>query len=328
MSQLSYEQCFKIQEYISIHNCKWTKYSQKDIAKYIWCNQSSVSRELSRCKLLGITYNADIAHKQRKETRSNTNDRIHTKIAQNSDLDVYIRTNLTEQYRSPEQIAWRRNIDHKNKQISCQTIYTHIYEHYPDLVAKYLKRKGKKYNYWRYRTKNKIPNRTSIHQRPQIIEDKERIWDFEWDTIVWSNKWDRIVTCNDRKTWYLFADIILQQAESNLAIATSVAIMMQLKDIERHKLKTITLDNWVEFFDHEYLCEQLWIQTYFADPYSSWQRWANENTNGLLRFFFPKWTDFKTIKIEYFKYIVNLINNRPRKRLWRKTPKEMFFCNK
>ena len=77
--------------------------------------------------------------------------------------------------------------------------------------------------------------------------------------------------------------------------------------------------------DHNYIQEQLGMDTYFADPYSSWQRWANENTNGLLRHFYPKGTDFTLIEQEHFKHVVQLINNRPRKRLWRETPAEVFY---
>ncbi len=325
MAQLTYEQCVQLQEYIWVCGHKWLRFTQEDAAQYIWSVQPTVSRELKRCRLLEIPYNAGIAHKQRSDIRLNTNNDIHNKILLGSELDIYIKDKLTVACRSPEQIAWIRGVEYPNQKVAYQTIYSYIYEHYPELVQKHFKRHGKKYNYWKIRTRNKIPNRVSIHHRPIEVEAKERLWDFEGDTIVWSNTWDRIVTCNDRKSGMLFADIILQQNEQRLAIATSTAMMLQLKDIDRCKLKTITFDNWVEFFDHEYLKEMLGIDTFFADPYSSWQRWANENTNGLLRFFFPKWTDFKMIDLNYFKHVVQLINNRPRKRLWWKTPMEVFY---
>lgn len=325
MAQLVYEQRVQLQEFIWVCGHKWMIFTQEDAAQYIWSVQPTISRELKRCKLLGIPYNADIAHKQRGDIRAQVNNKIHNKILLGSELDLYIKEKLTIACRSPEQIAWDRWEKHPNQKITYPTIYSHIYEYYPELIQKHLKRHGKNYNYWGYKTRNKIPNRVSIHERPAEVETKERLWDFEWDTIVWSNRWDRIVTCNDRKSWYLFADIILQQNEQSLAIATSVAMMKQLKDIEKSRLKTITLDNWVEFFDHEYLNYILGIDVYFADPYSSWQRWANENTNGLLRFFFPKWTDFRTIDPDYFKHVVQLINDRPRKRLWRKSPSEVFY---
>ena len=333
MEQLTYEQRFKIQEYLEINAINGTWFTQVALAEYVGTNQSTISRDLKKFRSRNWSYDARTAHRITKQKRASVNKQIHTKIIEWSKLAVYIEQHLQENpqnkkegFWSPEQIAWRRRKDHpKEQSITHQTIYTYIYEHLPGLIKKYLKRHGKKYNYWKHKTNNKIPNRASIHDRPPEVEAKERLWDFEGDTIVWSNTWDRIVTCNDRRSWMLFADIILQQNSQSLAISTSVAMTKQLRDIETSKLKTMTLDNWVEFFDHEYIKEQLWIETYFADPYSSWQRGANENTNGLLRYFFPKWTDFSLIDVEYFRHAVRLINNRPRKRLWRKTPMEVFY---
>lgn len=323
--QLTYEQRFKIQEYIDICCEKKIRFRQVDLAYHANTTQPTVSRELKRYKdAIWLIYCAKTAHQFTKQKRSEVNKELHTKIIKWSKLSAYIQEKLVKDHWSPEQIAWDRWLRHPT--ITHQTIYSYLYKYHSDLIKEYLKRHGKKYNYWKCRTKNKIPDRVSIHDRPAEVEEKKRLGDFEGDTIVWSNTWDRIVTCNDRKSGMLFADIILQQNNQSLAIATSVAMTMQLRDVSKEKLKTITLDNWVEFFDHKYIQEQLGIQTYFADPYSSWQRWANENTNGLLRYFFPKWTDFRTIDLNYFKHIVQLINNRPRKRLWRKTPSEVFYA--
>jgi len=319
-----------MQEYSQTCSSKNLKFTQTEMAIYIGTTQPTVSRELKRFKDIWWAYNAYFAQQAKEKKREEVNKHLHTKVIKWSELALYIEKHLKkkEDARSPEQIAWTRNLTHPNQKITHPTIYKYIYEYCPDLVKENLKRHGKKYNFWKSKTKNKIPNRISIHDRPPEIETRERLWDFEWDTIVWSNKWDRMVTAVDRKSGFLLSDIILQKNEQKLSIATSMAIFMQMKDVDRSKLKTITFDNWVEFFDHEYLCEQLWILTFFADPYSSRQRWTNENTNGLIRFFFPKWTDFSTIDPDYFRHVIDLINNRPRKRLWWKTPAEVFLCSK
>jgi len=317
MSQLSKEQCIQLHGYY-----KKITTNQQSLADLLWVNQSTISRELMRCHALWTWYNIEFAWKDRIDKRDKANNDVHTKIILWSELANYIEKNLLITW-SPEQIAWRWKAE-TWETITHPTIYSFIYEHRPEKVVEHLRRKGKKYKKNGYK-KNKIPNRVSIHDRPEIVEERTRIWDFEWDTIVWKDTADRIITNVDRTSRYLLADLILRVKEESLSIATSVSLFRMFQKIPKDKIHTETLDNWVEFFDHEYIYEMLWIWVYFADPYSSWQRWTNENTNWLLRYFFPKWTDFKNITNEQLQKCVYLINNRPRKCLWFKTATEVFF---
>jgi IS30 family transposase len=287
MSQLSYEKCIQLEVLVGY----WVTHQTK-LSKELWCSQSTISRELSKAKELWIPYNAKFLREQRELNRLRVNQDIHCKII-------------------------------SNNSVSHTTIYAYIYIHLLDLIPIALRRRWKKYKYRGWWTKSKIPNRISIHERPVEVESRDMIWHFEWDTIVWKNKWDRIATVVDRKSRYLFAGLVMQSVKELLSINTSMAIFGKLFWLKW--LLSITFDNWTEFCDHEYLIEQLKIKTYFADPYSSRQRWTNENTNWLLREFLPKWTDFSKITQAMLDKYVDMINNRPRKCLEWKTPSEVFF---
>lgn len=316
MPQLSYEKCVQLEALVSC----WIT-NQKRLWKQLWCHQSAISRELSKAKKLSTPYKAQMFWEKRKTDRKKVNQVIHCKILPHTALAIYIKTKLWES-RSPEQIANKRILDW-NKSISHSAIYSYIYNCLSELVTTSLRRRWKKYKYRWWWKKSKIPNRVSIHDRPASVESRDVIWHFEWDTIVWKNKWDRIATIVDRKSRYLFAGLVMQSVKEMLSINTSIAIFEKLYWLKW--LLSITFDNWTEFCDHEYLIEQLKIKTYFADPYSSRQRWTNENTNWLLREFLPKGTDFTQITQAMLDKYVDMINNRPRKCLWWKTPKEMFF---
>jgi len=294
--------------------------NQTKIAKMLWTTQSTVSRELKRAKDRWVPYNINI-WKERKITRAIINKDMHTKIKYGTRFCNYLLERL-KKTRSPEQICGKRNSENPNHTVVHQTVYRWLYENEWELVTKYFRRKGKK------RRKNsasasKIPNRISIHKRPQEINARARLGDFENDTIVWSNRWDRIVTSVCRRSRIIFADILLQQKDSSLAIWLSVSLFKIMK--EQPHVHSFTNDNGTEFTDYEYLDNQLGTQTFFADPYSSRQRWTNEYHNSLIREFFPKWTDFSTIDPTYFTDCIHLINSRPRKCLNRKTPYEVYY---
>jgi len=316
MPQLTYECRIKLQAF----NEEW--YNQVRIAKKLWVNQSTVSREIWICVKLWVSYSAVVAQEYLTQQRINANINIHKIIIEWTALWLFIENKLKE-FWSPENISNRWRIE-TWKNISHPTIYKYIYEYHPERITKYLRRrwkKNKRKTWW----KSIIKNRVSIRKRPKEVETRERLWDFEWDTVLGSDTKDRFVTNVCRKARFLLADIILWNSEQSLSINTSTTMFAQLKKLPQEKVKTQTLDNWVEFADHEYLTEMLWIQTYFADPYSSYQRWTNEQTNWLLRRFYPKWTDFKKIDPEEFKKNVDKINHKPRKCLWFKTPYEVFY---
>lgn len=227
--------------------------NQTYIAKSIWFNQSNISRELKPFKDSWIPYDAKIAQEIYEKKRFLANQLIHTKKILWTPLWDFIDDYIQKESWTPEGIAGRWKAE-TWEVISHPTIYKYIYNHRPNRVVKYLKRKWKvkKKNTW---WKSIIKNRVSIHERPKEVEDRSRLWDFEWDTVIWKDKKDRFVTNVDRKSWYLIARILLGSEPWKLSIKTSISLFDWLKNLPKDKVKTITLDNWVEFADHEFLQE-------------------------------------------------------------------------
>ncbi len=311
-NHLTYENLVQIQAYLHI------THSRTKIGKFIWCNKSTISRLLAPFKHNYDLFDPEYERQQRQEARYKANQQFHKLKAWDS-LTEYILKQI-KSYRSPEEISWRYELDH-GIYISPQTIYDYIYEHYPEFIVKYFRRRWKKYKYWTIPAKH-IPNRKWIEQRPEAANNRERLWDFEWDTIC--GKWhkQRIVTYADRKSWYLLA----KKLKSVIWMAWELTISSRelFWTIPAHKKHTVTDDNGVEFVDHEEFTRQSWVAVYFANKYRPRERWTNEYTNWLIRQFLPKWHDFDTVTDWQLEEIVEIINTRPRKKLWRKTPKEVF----
>lgn len=304
---------------IEIYIKEWFNYSQ--IAEKLWRSPSSITREVKRYKSkTSWKYSSKLAIKQRKEKRSKVNKKNKQRIKNDDFLTKYI-ISKTKKYWSPEQISWRLELE-ENIKISKDTIYKFIYENHPYLIKKYFRRKWKKYKQDR-KSKYQLMDRKMIDTRPEIVENKERIWDWEWDTIIWVRWWNKevILTNVDRKSWYLIASKIKDKSWNSVLDET----IKLFSRIPKYKRKTMTYDNWREFSEHRMIEYFTWFDVYFAYPYHSRERWANENTNWLLRQFLPKKTDFQTISKNQLKYYVSLINSRPRKRLNFKTPNEVFF---
>jgi IS30 family transposase len=227
-----------------------------------------------------------------------------------------------KQYQSPEQIVGmlRRSGTH----IAASTIYRHIKDRAPHL-KKYLRSQKGRYRR-RHRTKireaiRERAKKRRINERPPVVERRSRIGDFEGDTMMGRDKRVRIVTFVDRKSGYLIADLLpFMRAE----LLTS-RMLTRLKRLPKEKRKTLTLDNGPEFSDWERFEEKSGMTVYFAYPYHSWERGTNENTNGLLRQYFPKSYDFNLITPEELARVVRLINDRPRKRHKFKNPCDVFW---
>lgn len=159
-----------------------------------------------------------------------------------------------------------------------------------------------------------------INTRPEIIEKRERIGDWEGDTIVGKERKLAILTHVDRKSGYLIAN----KLNKITAEYVNKITIQTFKDFPDNAKQSITYDNGTYFSQYEFIERDTSMDVYFAFPYHSWERGTNENTNGLLRQFYPKKSPFKNItQINLDKY-VNLINNRPRKRLHYRTPCEVF----
>ncbi|MEM6698626.1 MAG: IS30 family transposase [Bacteroidota bacterium] len=170
--------------------------------------------------------------------------------------------------------------------------------------------------------RNIIPNRVDISQRPQHIEKKEHIGDWEGDLIIGASGSGALITLVDRASKYVLIGFVATKNAYEVRCKIQ-DMMIGIKD----KVNTITFDNGREFTDHIAIQKTLGAKTYFATPYHSWERGLSEHTNGLIRKFFPKKIPFKDVSKENILRVQNLLNNRPRKVLNFKTPNEVFLPN-
>lgn len=311
---------FTEKEIYAIEIYLWERYNYSDIAKKLWKHHTSVGRIVKkyRSRKTGKFY-ASMCIKQRTEVRSQVN-RANKNRIKGTSLECFI-LKYIKRYLSPDEIAERWKLE-KKESLSKDTIYKYIYEEHPELIKKYLRRWWKKYQN-RRKEKYQINGRKIIDERPNIVDTRSRIWDWEWDTVVGVRWWSKevILTNVERKSGYLLATKVINKSGEAVLDGT----LKLFKNIPKYKQKTMTYDNGREFSHHsmiEYLTK---LEVYFAHPYSSHERGTNENTNGLLRQFIPKKTDIQSVSENQLKYYVSLINSRPRKRLGYKTPYEVFF---
>ena len=217
---------------------------------------------------------------------------------------------------SPEQVAAELPISH-------EALYQHIYVNKADggLLWKNLrcqKKKRKRYAGGTDR-RGQIPGRRPIHERPADVETRRTVGHWEGDTVIGAGHKQAIVTLVERRSGY--ARLMKVSHKTSKQVAD--AVIKKLRSINAG-VKTITFDNGKEFAEHARIDEALGSKTYFADPFSSWQRGSNENFNGLLRQYIPKKRPLSTVTDEELKMIEERLNNRPRKRLRFKTPNQVF----
>lgn len=226
------------------------------------------------------------------------------------------------QYWSPDQIAGRAREefpDDDARRVSHQTIYTWIRSRPAEerrQLESCLRRHG------RSRPKNdgrgRLPNAASIAGRPQVVEQRKRVGDWEGDTVVGARHSGVVVTLVERKTGYLQA---LKSCDRT-ARRVRHKVEQMLRPLPPQLRRTATFDRGKEFAEHQRLAHNLGLQVYFADPYCSWQRGTNEHTNGLLRQYFPRGVDFDCVSWRELEVAVHQLNDRPRKRLDYQTPAE------
>lgn len=300
--------------------------TQEKAAELLSKTASAVSQELKRNPANTKTgYDAGLAKANTIQRRILANQRFR-KIENNNWLKKYI-IKMIKKYWSPEQIAGRLKhlyLDDRTRHVGKDSIYKFIYEERKDLV-KYLRCQKGKYRR-RYGTRIREKQREAlkkrrIDQRPEIVEKRTRIGDWEGDTIVGIERTKQILTHVERKSGLLLAD----KLEYSTAEETKDKTIERFESIPKKKKRTLTYDNGTTFADYELTEKKVGIEIYFAYPYHSWERGTNENTNGLLRQFFPKKSAFAMITQEAIDEVTNLINNRPRKRLNYLTPNEVFF---
>lgn len=296
------------------------------IANQLDRNVSSISREVKKwVKKPTDKYNAELAQFCAKEEYLNKRnlDKINTHFR----LKVFVYKGLLNDF-SPEQIAGSIKDSYPNDpimSISHEAIYQHIYRHRQSKLGRKLiallpynhsRRKKHRHD----GTKRvRIPDAVSIEQRPADVENRFEVGHWEGDTIVGLGHKSAIATVVERKTRYTFV-IYLEDRKSE---TVTHAIAMHLNNLFPELRKSMTYDNGMEMTNHKWLTSQTGMDIYFAHPYSPWERGTNENTNGLIRRYFPKKTDFNNITEQQLKIVQEKLNNRPRKVLKYKTPAYM-----
>ena len=293
--------------------------SLRKIAKHLNRNISTISREVKRNSTNG-KYLAHIACENYAKNRKNCGAKGKSS---NPTLIKYIEDGLEKTW-SPEQIAGRLRLDYqddKSMKIGFKTIYRWLYQ---KNIAKgnvnRLRRKGKSLN--PKQTRDKFNIGKSIKDRPKEVRKRETIGHWELDTVVSSRGKSKacLSTFVERKSRFLIAQVM----ENRKSLTLNFHCFTAFKDIPTNLIKTFTVDRGKEFAGYVDIENTLNIDVYFADAYASWQRGTNENTNGLLREFYPKKFDFSSINQKELDNIVTIINNRPRKCLGYKTPAEVF----
>ncbi len=293
-------------------------HSQKAIAERLGRARCTIGRELARNGQADGSYSAVVAQQKAIVRRR---ERPLTRKLQRPELNTAVRSRLTQEW-SPDQIAGRLKHDHPNApqfQVRPQTIYAWIdQDRHCEHWKTFLRRGGKPRKSPRT---GPIPRQVKIDGRPEAVNRRARLGDFEGDTIVSRGKRSGLVTLVDRKSRFLLA----AKLKDRTARRTRQKIQRLLGALPPDQRHTATFDNGKEFSDHEALARALGIDVFFAHPYASWERGTSENTNGLLRQYYPKGTDFADISHYDLARTVESLNQRPRKCLGYKTPSEVFF---
>ncbi len=298
-----------------IYSLLKTDHTQSKIAEVLGVHKSTISREIKR--------NIGQRNYRPKQAHNKAIDRRQGKVRSYIEKSTwaFIEYLIQEEW-SPEQIhGWMK--DNVPFTVSHERIYTRIYQDKDKGGDLYTHLRGRK----KYRKRNgsndrrgSIKNRVSIDERPDIVTDRSRIGDWEADTIIGKAHKQAIVSLTERKSGLALIYKVDRRTKEN----TEGAIKRLLGSISK-QVHTITSDNGKEFGNHEKIAKGLKCNFYFAHAYSSWERGTNENTNGLIRQYFPKNRDFRTITDKELIHAMKRLNNRPRKRLGFKTPNQVFF---
>jgi IS30 family transposase len=287
---------------------------QSEIARLIKVHKSTVSREFRRNR--GQKgYRPKQAHQFALNRRKKPRYRIEA-------FTWVLIEALIRQEWSPEQVSdWLK--ENYDLQISHEWIYQYILmeKHAGGDLHRHLRcQKKRRKRYGGYDRRGRIKNRVSIDERPAIVDTRQRLGDWEVDTIIGKGHRHAIVSLTERTSRLA----LLRKVERKTAQAVADAVIELMKSLPV-RTHTITADNGLEFADHERIAKELNTDVYFAHPYSSWERGTNENMNGLVRQYFPKKCSFATITEQEIEFVMERLNNRPRKCLGFKSPNQVFF---
>ena len=292
------------------------------IADSLGRDKSTISRELKR-NTTSKGYNAQQAqgryHQRRESCRP-------AKRLDYQPLRKYMIERLGESW-TPEEVAGRLPMDYPDEprmRISHEAIYQAIYSdkrlHFLIKLLAQSRPKRRKRGQGKSRRGPTIPNRVGIEERPQVIEERSRYGDWEGDTVVGTHQYGYLVTLVDRRSRLLKSRVVQTKQADEVALA----VIDALEELPTSWVRSITFDNGTEFARHQDMARVLPVNIFFAQPYSSYQRGTNENTNGLIRRYLPKGTSFRELAQAQLDSIVQEINNRPRKILGYRTPNEVF----
>ena len=291
--------------------------AQKQIAESLGRSPATISRELRRNRLGQEYYSGQaqqLAERRRRE-------RPLLRKMDDPAINQFVRAGLAHEW-VPQQIEGRLKQRQAPRCISSQTIYTWIKqdEHRAHWDAR-LRRRGKR----PCRRKNTATpgDAARIHNRPEIIEQRIRLGDFEGDTVLGPGGTGGLATLVDRKSRFT----IVVKVQSKTADHVHEKLKQRLKELGDERRRSITFDNGTQFARCYRLEKHLGLRLYFADPGCPYQRGTNENTNGLIREYFPKGTDFRDVSHHEVRQVENRLNNRPRACLGFRTPTEVFFEN-
>jgi transposase, IS30 family len=285
--------------------------SKAEIAGLMGRHRSTVDRELKR--------NAGQRGYRPKQAQQLADQRRQAcrrpRKMESATLHQYVQERLEKGW-SPDQIAGRSRRDFGRQPLQClsrQTIYNWIEDRAPAWRL-WLRRGGRPPE-----KRGKLSDCVRIDGRPDVINQRRRYGDWEGDTMVGKGRRSALATLVERKSGYTR----IGRADNMKADTVRRVLTRRMKDLPPALRRSVTFDNGKEFAEHRQFAHTLELETYFALPYCSWQRGSNENTNGLLRQFFPKGTDFTRISHHEVARVEDLLNERPRRRLDYRSPAEV-----
>jgi IS30 family transposase len=291
--------------------------SQAQIARALNRHRSTISRELRRNVKKDGAYRAALAddYARWRRSRSRRNQRF------DADAWALVTERLREQW-SPDQIAgWLRRM--RLLLISHETIYRYVWDDKQrgGNLYLHLRQAGKKRRkrYAAYDSRGRLAGKRHITQRPPGAENRSRVGHLEGDTVLGSFDKHCIITLVDRKTGFLW----IGKLKARTVVETNRRAIELINHASR-RVRTLTFDNGTEFHGYKTIEARTGATVFFAAPYHSWERGTSENTNGLIRQYLPKRQSMATLSQDDCHTIADKINNRPRKRLGYRTPKECY----
>jgi transposase, IS30 family len=290
---------------------------RSEIAREVEVHRSTITRELRRNESGRWKYNPSRAIRM---TRDRHERKRKHRIA---DTTWAVVEKLLRLGWSPEQISNRLELESGGeRKVSHETIYRHIYrdkQQGGSLHTHLRRRHTYRKRMHKYHCRKGWDTRRPIHERPAVVATRSRIGDWEADTIIGRKHKGGIVSMVERRSRYCLLHKVATMSATTVADAVCTSLLPM-----RDKVLTITSDNGIEFVHHQRIANDLGADFFFADPYSSWQRGTNENTNGLVRQYLPKRTDFAAVTDQAIRDVADRLNNRPRKVLSFRTPDEVF----